>query len=397
MEWPAARTATGPRLRILHVVSGPEGDASPAQMVSALADAQARNGAAVTVFFVDPPQGTARTRVGSGVEGRVFSASRPRRDPGSLHALAQEIERRIADFDVLHVHGVWGAPSWWAMKAAAAACVPYVVAPHGSFEAPVLHEHRWGLRLWGRFTERPLLERATCLHALSATELTQMREAGLQVRKVVIPVGIDSFDRAVAPLGKQLGLPEGARTLLMLARLVPNHGAEELLAAFQRVHKLLPELHLVIAGDEAEPGYRGRLRQLAQKLEVADRVRFLGEAKGARKAELLLGADVYVVPGATEGFPVNTLEAMAAGRPVILTPAARLPVVAERDAGWTVGGAPPALASAIVDAFNHPQLARHKGDNARALVREIFTWERSAAKTLDLYRELHAVGHAEPA
>jgi glycosyltransferase involved in cell wall biosynthesis len=79
---------------------------------------------------------------------------------------------------------------------------------------------------------------------------------------------------------------------------------------------------LDIAGDGPD---RTMLEEKARKLNIFDRVRFLGYQSQQQVRELLKYADVFVMSSFAEGVPVVLMEAMAAGVPVIATQIAGIP------------------------------------------------------------------------
>lgn len=374
-------------MKILHVIRGLANSSGTTHIVVPLSEEQARQGCQVSVFHVrkgdEPPVEPDPALV----ESRCFPASLPLANPGVSLGFARAIDRRIREFDVVHIHAVWNFPTWWAMRAAHRAGVPYMVAPQGSFEPWALDQNRWGKRLYGRFTEIPLLRRATWLQALTAAEAEQFRRQGLRAPAVIVPNGIDprAFDRPAPRLTERLGLPAEARTLLFLSRLHPKKGPDVLVEAFARLAPRHPEVILAIAGHDAGSGYAATVRELIARRELDARCRLLGEVKGADKYEILLGADAYVLPSHSEGLPVAVVEAMGAGLPVVITPGCNLPEVAERGAGYVVAPDPTELAAALNNLFADPVRARTLGENGRRLVRERFTWAGIARRLIEVY------------
>jgi glycosyltransferase involved in cell wall biosynthesis len=84
---------------------------------------------------------------------------------------------------------------------------------------------------------------------------------------------------------------------------------------------LYPDLHLILAGDGPD---RERLNAFACATQVADRVHLLGPQENL--SALLADCTAVWVPNRCEGGRQSTLEAMAAGRPVV---ASRQPALAE--------------------------------------------------------------------
>jgi glycosyltransferase involved in cell wall biosynthesis len=106
-----------------------------------------------------------------------------------------------------------------------------------------------------------------------------------------------------------------------------------------------PSWHLALAGQGAD---EGRLRLLADKLEVSDRVHFIGEIPPRRMADFLACLDVFVFPSQAETFGLAAVEAASAGVPSVVND---LPVLREV---LSFEGKPAAL---FVDASDNAQLS----------------------------------------
>jgi glycosyltransferase involved in cell wall biosynthesis len=138
----------------------------------------------------------------------------------------------------------------------------------------------------------------------------------------VIYNGVDSdhFDaRDFLEPAKRLRASLGVRSESMLIGTVgmcrPEKNQEVLLSMMRRLRVARVDAHLIIAGDGP---MRALLERRAVELEVADRVHFLGAVEDVRA--VLAALDVFVLPSiAVESFSNAALEAMAMGRPVILS------------------------------------------------------------------------------
>ncbi len=164
-------------------------------------------------------------------------------------------------------------------------------------------------------------------------------------------------------------LPETGPVVLALARLAPSKGAHLLLHSWPRVLERAPDATLWLVGG-GEAGYVDRLHRLADRLGVADRLRFQGAVDRSLVAGCHAAADVYVLPSVQdEGHPLSLLEAMASGLACL---AADSPVVRELHEGAVDLVVDPN----VEDAFVGPLTAlltddgrrRELGDRARAQV-----------------------------
>jgi glycosyltransferase involved in cell wall biosynthesis len=145
-------------------------------------------------------------------------------------------------------------------------------------------------------------------------------------------------------LRQQFGIADGVPVLAVVARLQALKGHEDLLRSLPAVWERFPELHVLLAGQGPHEGY---LRDLAQRLDTRNRVRFLGHCEDVRP--VLEAADLFALPSHKEGLPNSVLEAMAMGLPVVATDAGGTgEIVGDGETGLLVPpGAPSAIAGAL--------------------------------------------------
>lgn len=176
----------------------------------------------------------------------------------------------------------------------------------------------------------------------------------------------------------RLGLPLNGRYLLSVGHLIERKGHHIAIEALQH----LPDVTLLIAGAGPE---QSALKSLAQRVGVADRVRWLGVVPQTELKWWYSAADVLALCSSREGWANVLLESMACGTPVIATniwgtpevvnsPAAGL-LMASRDAT--------SLATAWVQLQNHQPTRAATRAHA-----EIFSWEATTRGQLDLFSRI---------
>jgi glycosyltransferase involved in cell wall biosynthesis len=145
-----------------------------------------------------------------------------------------------------------------------------------------------------------------------------------------------------------LGVSDGKVVILQVSRLVAYKGQRLLLEALGQLADN-PNWVCWQAGGPQQPGeheYLAELRELATKLGIAERVKFLGERTDV--PELLMGADIHCQPNkGPELFGITFIEGLAAGLPVVST---KIGGAAEILDGYGILVAPddpPALAKAL--------------------------------------------------
>jgi glycosyltransferase involved in cell wall biosynthesis len=376
-------------VRILHVIRGLANSSGTTHIVGPLAEAQARQGHAVRVFFVDKPGRAPVLPDPSLVESRGFAMTMPTEHIGWSWSFARALPGAVRDADVVHVHAIWNFPTWCAMHVAFRVGVPYVVAPQGSLEDWALCRSRRLKVLYARVAEKPYFDRAAAVQALSATEAAQCRLFGIKAPVEILPNGVNltALDRdpSRADLRAELSLPADSLLLLFLGRLFPKKGLDLLIPAFGRLAAKHPDVFLLIAGDDAGSGYLSTVDQLTLAHGAGDRIRFLGEVRGHRKFDILRGADAFVLPSYSEGLPVAVLEAMACGRPVVVTRNCNVPDVEDRQCGWLVDASIESLLDGLTEVSASREERQRRGENGRRLVAEKYTWDRIARESVRLY------------
>ncbi len=146
---------------------------------------------------------------------------------------------------------------------------------------------------------------------------------------VVIPNGIDCERFRPDPVaGRRLreewAIPADARLVGVVARLDPVKNHRTFLEAASRVASARPDVRFVCVGG-GKPAYRLALERLASELALAPRLTWAGERK---VTNAVYGAlDVAVLSSDAESFPNAVAEAMACGKPVVVTNAGDMPVI----------------------------------------------------------------------
>lgn len=257
-------------------------------------------------------------------------------------------------------------------------------------ESPVLLTSRreigsWRKRrhLWAeRWTNR--IARAVVVNSEAARRYTAQSEKVALERIHVVYNGVDfgaysSQDRASARLA--LEIPEGALVLCTVGSLAEKKGHRDLLEALSGAE--LPSWILLIAGEGV---LRSALEQKAKRLQIIDRVRFLGVRGDI--PEILAATDILVHPSHSESMPNSVLEAMAAGVAVLATDVGgTIEAIHTGENGLLVSPRSPKDLAAGLQRLAHDGGLRAKlAQAARKTAAERFSLERASECLCGLYR-----------
>jgi glycosyltransferase involved in cell wall biosynthesis len=240
--------------------------------------------------------------------------------------------------------------------------------------------------------EARLLRDADHVVATCTDEVAELAALGGDPDRVaVVPCGIEPA--TFAPHGPVAPPRRGRHRIVVLSRLVPRKGIDDVIAALPA----LPGTELLVAGGppvaalDADPEAR-RLRGLARRHGVADRVVLLGAVARPDVPPLLRSADVVACVPWYEPFGIVPLEAMACGVPVVGSAVGGLLDTVDHGAtGLLVPPRDPAaVAAAVGRLLDDPARRAAMGAEAAARARREFTWDQVARSTLAVYERLRA-------
>ncbi len=242
--------------------------------------------------------------------------------------------------------------------------------------------------------------RAEAVVANSAFVADRFGDSRGRVRVIHNPIDLERFHPSRADGGAvraELGIAADTVVLTVVGHISPIKGQDRAIAVLADLVAAGCDVALLLVGSVkfASPGARldnsafgERLPHLASELEVADRVRFLGERKDV--PNLLAASDVLLMPFWREPFGRVAVEAMAMAVPVVASEVGGPAEIVRAGVDGILLPArePSEWSRAIEPLLADAPLRRRLGENARARAVD-FGVEAHVAQVLALYRELH--------
>jgi glycosyltransferase involved in cell wall biosynthesis len=257
----------------------------------------------------------------------------------------------------------------------------------------LLHPKTHEARLVRRGRRRlPLMARTASLIVTpsESVRLEVCEHLGVEPRKVVsIPEAPRDIFRPIAfeetlSTRRRLGIEDDF--LLFVGTIEPRKNLQSLLTAFEDILRSTSKRpQLVIAGKEGwlNEELFARVRQSG----VEKHLRFTGYLTDEDLRALYSSCSVFIYPSLYEGFGLPPLEAMACGAPVI---ASRIPSIVEAvgvEAACLIAPTDHrALAENIVRLLDDENERRRLSVTGRERA-SLFSWEKTARATLDVYRK----------
>lgn len=260
---------------------------------------------------------------------------------------------------------------------------PWMCSVHGIYASH--WRGRWILPLFG-----PVWRRTDQVIAISgAVKKWLVRDFEIPAEKVqVVYYGIEP-ERWLFPtndLRSSWGL---TRNLLIgtVGRLEPVKGHDILIRAMPTIVQQFPESMLFIAGHDPW-GYGRVLEGLIAELGIERHVRLLGFQSDI--PSFLHAVDVFAFASRSEGFGQVVIEAMAAGKPVVVSRIAPLTeIVTDSETGlYAEPESPDSFAEKILWLLSHKEEAYIMGKRGQETVRERFSAGTMASLVLSVYQEV---------
>jgi len=180
------------------------------------------------------------------------------------------------------------------------------------------------------------------------------------------------------------------KTVLFVGRLSPEKGIPVLLEAFNNLIQRNLDLQLLIVGFGTDKKYVDYLIDTTRKLKLQRNVFFLGSKRKDELVSIYQQADVVAIPSIAEAFGKVTIEAMAAGVPVVVSDVGGLgEIIKDNETGLKVKpNDAVALTEAIYSIFTDPHLHLRLAKAARAEVTKNYTWDKIINLTINVYNQV---------
>ncbi len=377
----------------------------PVTVLRSLAQEQVRRGHEVTICAtnLDYPKGILDVATHEAVCENGVAIWHHKLHFRPLHlsvALGKWLLTYVAEYDVMHVHGLYRFPPTFAAAVARQKGVPYLIKPHGSLDPYMYKQSGCSVplkRLYERLFDFRNLNHAGAIHYTTDEEAARAAFLGLRAPKVVVRSGVDWEEYVSLPrrglFRDQLGLRPDQPLILFLGRLNFKKGLDLLIPAFGQVLRSLPDACLAIVGPDNE-GFGAKVRQWCIDNGVEQQVAFVDHIPPKKTRQAYADADVFALTSYTENTGMTVVEAMACGCPVVISDQVNIwPVVDEAGAGVVIPLELNKISDALLRVLRDRQAAARMGAAGRAAAKEQFSWENIVD---ELDRVYEALARGEP-
>lgn len=290
--------------------------------------------------------------------------------------------------DLVHFHLIWFYDKNIIANALHDAGIPYIVTTHGTYTTQHAYTGKRRIARW--LYELDYLNKATEIHIVNREEGTGLQRYGYRGRSFVAHNGI--ADGEVPPTrnsGFFSAKPYAGKTKLVWVGVLRD---DKNLRSLMEAISLLPTgiregLVVALVGPDYR-GNAGRYAAYAAELGCSENFDFVGPLYGQAKYDAIESADAYVMPSFSEGFSMSVLDAMACGKPCLLTSGCSMNYFQDRD--FFVRCEPYAqdLARGLQQLLARRADWPMMGARAQELVATRFNWNVIASGMISNYRRI---------
>jgi glycosyltransferase involved in cell wall biosynthesis len=233
--------------------------------------------------------------------------------------LSETIKQTIENekIDLIHIHGIWMAAQWYALKIAKDRHIPCIISPHG-----MLTEWFWKnqgflqiikKKMYLNFILKPVVNHEVIFHAITPIELENLNRQFPNNPFVTIPNAIN-----IIQAQSTLTTTKPDKQFLFLGRITPIKAVDLLIEAFYQA-QLEEGWKVLIAGPEYVPEYVAKLKQIVKEYYLEDRILFTGPIYDQKKLDILQKTWALLIPSYAEVMGMVNLEAAIQNVPSITT------------------------------------------------------------------------------
>lgn len=371
----------------------PLGDRLTSGMIKAvhgLAAGLARCGGDVVVLCEGAQTSSLKTRFGYDI--RCFDYGN-----GGVGTGGERIESyidRCTDPGIFVLNGVFNPHVNRVSRALRRNNFPYVLAPHDPYHKSIFATN-WHLKWpYWYLRERPMLRAAKAVQVLDIRHAEWLRN--LKIRTPVFEVTNGYAPEDVLPESGLTWRTSGAPRLLYLGRIDShNKGLDLLLDAFGDVIDRA-DLRLTLQGPDW--GDRAAMQNRAARLGLDEtHVQFVEPDFNKPSAVIAAEHDIFCLPSRFEGFGLSALEAILAGRVLMVSDIAGIaPHVRASGCGVVVSPDVKGIKTGLFELLAKRHRWKEMGMSGRAYVLKHLRWERIATEAIEKYRSLLSNSVNEP-
>jgi poly(glycerol-phosphate) alpha-glucosyltransferase len=308
------------------------------------------------------------------------------RFPIGKHEIINELERNKGNIDLVHFHLIWFYDKNIIAKKLKKLGIPFVITTHGTYSTP--HAYT-GKRFIAKILfELDYLNLANEIHTITREEGTGLQKYGYKGKSFVAYNGID-LNEIPEKRSATFFSDKKYKNKIKLIWVGVLRDDKNLISLIEAFSMLSVEQRNSFVCILVGPDYRNnaaKYTELAEKLGCSENLDYIGPLYNQDKYDALESADLNVMPSFSEGFSMALLDAMACGKPSLLTSGCNMNYF--DDFFIRCEPYPQDIAFGLKEILNHKNEWAKMGEVSRMLVETKFNWSTITDEMINNYRRI---------
>ena len=300
------------------------------------------------------------------------------------------IREDIKNYDIVHIHEHRQTLAIIATYFARKNNIPYIVQANGSV-LPFFQKESLK-NLFDKVFGFRILHNASCLLAQTEVEKEQYLKMGVDEEKIeIVPMGINLEEFENLPeygrFRNKFNINDDEKLILFVGRIHEIKGLDLLVDAFHDLILNNDNVPIKLAIVGPDDGYLSRLREKIREYSIEDKVIIPGPLYAEEKQEALVDCDLFVMPSKYESFSISCLEAMACGKPLVLTKNLHIHDMVDGIVGIACEDNKNSFSESMEKILFDEDLAKIYGKNGKDLIKNKYNWDMINKEILDIYKK----------
>ena len=288
---------------------------------------------------------------------------------------------KLNNDSIFHLHGVYSYNQYISSEIAINKGISYIVSPHGMLEPWILNKNSFKKKIYLKLILNKILYNAKTLHSITPLEKESIFQLTNHKNIVEIP---NLFDFSLIP-NEISNRNYNEDYLVFVGRIDKKKGIELIINALSKISS--KNLKIKILGAENE--YSNYLKSIISKLNLNDKVEFLGAVYSEEKYKIIANSRALIAPSYSEAIGMVNLEAAACKTPVITTFQTGIKKEWGINGGKLINPNELELEKAITECLSWNESERkERGESLYRFAYENYSWEKNGKLWDELYDSL---------
>lgn len=302
----------------------------------------------------------------------------------SRNEICKKIILEKDNIDLVHFHMPWLLDKLAIAKVCNDCGIPYIVTGHSAYSSS--QKQSWKMKL-GKIYELSFLNKAAGVHAISREEGSEFKKYGINTDIFVIPNSIEDPCFGIIQTSHRKTNDDGIVKILFMGELRAQKNIDGLIRAVALLEEeKRKKVVFLIAGPDSK-GNMNKLKCLCEELGVQQQFIFLGGVFGEERKKLFEEADIYITPSLSEVISLSAIEAMAYGKPCLLTRQSDVSYFYNYNFFVMCENYSIDMAKGIREILEKREEWGNMGINARSAYDKEFKWETNIKKFIYAYKK----------